>query len=200
MKRLLVLASGRGSNLKAILEATRTGTLRAKVIGAGVSKVCEALQVIEGNGLKAMIAPSEAEILQFVLNEKIDAVVLAGYMKVISPSLIEALRDEKGLSRILNIHPSLLPSFPGLDAYQQAFNAGVRESGITVHLVEKEIDSGPILDQKSFRIDQLKSPEEVQARGLQVEHALYPQTIDWFVHGEYRAEKREGAIYVARLH
>lgn len=199
MKRLLVLASGRGSNFRAILEAANHGVLRADVVGLGVSKRdAGAVQIAEERKLPILFAPSEEEILAFVKRERVDAVVLAGYMKILSASLIEALRDEKGLSRILNIHPSLLPSFPGLDAYGQAFHAGVRETGVSVHLVEKDVDGGPILDQKSFRLDRLRSVEEVESRGLSIEHEIYPKTIDWFVNGEYRIENRNGGVYVAR--
>jgi len=200
MKRLLVLASGRGSNLRALLEAAKHGVLRAEIAGVGVSKrESGAVGIAEAHGLSAMLVPSEEEILQFVARERIDAVVLAGYMKILSSSFIEALRDEKGLSRILNIHPSLLPAFPGMGAYAQAFHAGVRETGITVHLVEEKVDGGPILDQKSFRIDRLRSAEEVEARGLPVEHELYARTADWFVNGEYRVEERNGGRYVERV-
>lgn len=202
MKRLLVLASGRGSNFRALLEATRHGVLRAEIVGLGVSKRdCGAIGVAESAQLPILREPSEAEILTFVKEKKVDGIVLAGYMKILTKVFIDTLRDEKGLSQIINIHPSLLPAFPGLDAYTQAFHAGVRETGVTVHLVEPEVDSGPILDQKSFRIDRMTSPEEVESRGLPVEHELYAKTIDWFLNGEYQLLTRgtgEKRFYVSR--
>jgi phosphoribosylglycinamide formyltransferase-1 len=199
MKRILVLASGRGSNFRAMLEAVNHGVLRAEIVGLGVSKrECGAVQIAEGAGLPILLVPSEEEILAFLKRERVDAIVLAGYMKILSESFVEAMRDDQGLTRILNIHPSLLPAFPGMNAYAQAFDAGVREAGVTVHLVEKGVDDGPILDQKAFRIDRLRSAEEVEARGLPIEHELYPRTVDWFVNGEYRVETRGGRPYVAR--
>ena len=200
MKRLLVLASGRGSNFRAMIEAAKHGVLRAEIVALGVSKKDSgAIQIAEAHKLPVLLAPTEAEILEYLRRERIDAVVLAGYMKILTPSFIEALRDKDGLPRIINIHPSLLPAFPGMNSYAQAFDAGVRESGVTVHLVENEVDSGPILDQKSFRIDRLRTAEEVEARGLPIEHELYARTVDWFVNGEYRVEKRNGRLYVGRV-
>ncbi len=199
MKRILVLASGRGSNFRALIEAANHGFLRAEIVGLGVSKRDSgAVGIAEAAKLPTLLVPSEAEILDFVKRERIDAVVLAGYMKILSESFIEALRDDKGISQIVNIHPSLLPAFPGMNSYAQAFDAGVREAGITVHLVEKGIDDGPILDQKAFRIDRMRSAEEVESRGLPIEHELYARTVDWFVNGEYRVETRAGRHYVAR--
>lgn len=199
MKRVLVLATGRGSNFGALLEAAKQGVLRAEIAALGVSKRDSgAVQIAEAHRLPILLMPTEDEILAYVSREKIDLVVLAGYMKILSSRFIEALRGGNGLSRIVNVHPSLLPSFPGLDSYRQAFLAGVKEAGITVHLVEKEVDSGPILDQKSFRIDRLESAEEVESRGLPLEHELYARTLDWFVNGEYGVTNRNGRIYVAR--
>jgi len=198
MKRILVLASGRGSNFQALLEASLRGGLRAEIVALGVSRLdAGARGIAEKYGIPTLVKPSESEILEFVRREKLDAIVLAGYMKILGPELIEGMRDEKGLSRILNIHPSLLPAFPGLDPYSQAFRAGVRETGVTVHLVEREVDAGPILDQRAFRIDHLRTPAEIEARGLALEHELFPRTIDWFVQGEYKIESREGRTYVA---
>ncbi len=202
MKRILVLASGRGSNFRALLEASRHGVLRAEIAALGVSKRdCGAVGAAEAANLPLLLEPSEADILAFAKAQKIHFVVLAGYMKILSKHFIDALRDDKGLSQIINIHPSLLPAFPGLDAYGQAFRAGVREAGVTIHLVEPEVDGGPILDQKSFRIDRMRTVEEVESRGLPVEHDLYSKTIDWFVNGEYQLQNRgspEGKVYVAR--
>lgn len=200
MKRLLVLTSGRGSNFRAILETATQGLLRAEVVALGVSKKgIAAEEVAVEAGIPVLNEPTEDELLKFVQAEKIDAVILAGYMRIVSSRFIDSLRNSDGLSRILNIHPSLLPAFPGLNAYQQAFDYGVRETGVSVHLVEPKVDGGPILDQRSFRIDDLNEFSEVEARGLSIEHALYSRTIDWFVNGKYRIEKRGGRSYVIRL-
>lgn len=200
MKRLLVLTSGRGSNFRAILETAKQGFLRAEITALGISKMgIGAEKIAIEAGIQVLTEPTEDALLDFILQEEIDAVILAGYMKIVSARFIDALRDSNGLSRILNIHPSLLPSFPGLNAYRQAFRYGARETGVSVHLVEPEVDGGPILDQRSFRIDDLTDVEAVEARGLAVEHALYSRTIDWFVNGKYRTEKRGERLYVTRL-
>lgn len=199
LKRILVLTSGRGSNFRALLEASRHGVLRAEIVALGVSKRdCGAVQIGESAKLPVLFEPNEAELSAFFHREKLDAVVLAGFMKILSPEFIQGLRDERGLSRIINIHPSLLPAFPGLNAYRQAFEHGVRETGVTIHLVEPAIDSGPILDQRSFRIDHFKSAEDVEARGLPVEHELYARTVDWYLAGDYRLENRGGKTHVSR--
>lgn len=196
-KRILVMASGRGSNFRALLEAVNHGVLRAEIAGLAVSKRgCGAVQIAEAARLPTLLEPKEDEILAFIDRERISLVVLAGYMRILSAGFIDRLRDRDGLSRIVNIHPSLLPAFPGLDSYRQAFEAGVREAGVTVHLVEPQVDAGPILDQRAFRIDRLGSAEEVEARGLPIEHELYARTIDWFLAGEYRVEQRRSLCVV----
>ncbi len=200
MKKLLVLASGRGSNFRALLEAVNHGVLRAEIAALGVSRRdAGAVQIAETHRLPILLSPTETEILAYVRENRIDAVILSGYMKILSREFIDALRDDRGVSRILNIHPSLLPAFPGMDSYRQAFDAGVRETGVTVHLVEPAVDSGPILDQKAFRIDRLRSAEEVESRGLPVEHDLYARTIDWFVNGDYRLDTRGGRPYFEKF-
>ncbi len=199
MKRLLVLASGRGSNFRALCEAAEKRILRAEIAALGVpASGTGAAQIAESLGVPVVQVSTEGNIIDFFRKNQIDGIALAGYMKILSTELIEALRGPDGLSRILNIHPSLLPAFPGIHSYRQAFHAGVRETGVTAHLVEKEVDGGPILDQRSFRIDSCRSVEEVESLGLPLEHDLYPKTIDWFLNGEYRLEKREGKPYVNR--
>lgn len=200
MKKLLVLASGRGSNFRALLEAVNHSVLRAEVTALGVSRRdAGAVQIAESHALPILMTPSEDEILAYIRQNRIGAVILCGYMKILSRDFIDALRDDRGVSRILNIHPSLLPAFPGKDSYRQAFEAGVRETGVTIHLVEPEVDSGPILDQKSFRIDRLRSADDVESRGLPVEHDLYARTIDWFINGDYRLDSRGGRPYFEKF-
>lgn len=193
MKRILALASGRGSNFQALCDASKKGILRADIVGLGVSRLgTGAAQIAMSAGIPVLIQPSDQAIIDFFREERVDALVLAGYMKILSSELIEALRGKDGHSRIVNIHPSLLPAFPGMNAYWQAYNAGVPETGVTVHLVEREVDTGPVLDQKSFRIDDLRSVEEVEARGLEIEHGLYARAIDRFIN--------EGKLDVTRTH
>lgn len=176
--RVVLLASGRGSNARAIWESTRKGELPAQWVAcltnrpqAGVIEIAEQAGVI-------CTTIEKTEVLEARLIElKPDWVVLAGYMRKLSGPTIEAFRDAEGWSRIVNIHPSLLPAFRGLRAYQQAWDAGAQVAGATVHLVEAEVDSGPIVAQEAFAIDDCQSAEQVEARGVRIEHGLYPAAL-----------------------
>jgi formyltetrahydrofolate-dependent phosphoribosylglycinamide formyltransferase len=106
-----------------------------------------------------------------------DYIVLAGYMRVLSPAFLKHYRDENGFFRVINIHPSMLPAFPGKNAYEDAFAAGATESGITVHLVDEEVDHGPILAQRAFPRLTDDTLETFKARGLALEHELFPQVL-----------------------
>ncbi len=117
--------------------------------------------------------------------------VMAGYMRVVTPRLIEAFRSDRGYSRIVNIHPSLLPAFPGVESYAQAFHHGVKITGATVHLVEEQVDSGPICAQTAFDISACRTQAEVEQRGLSIEHRLYPETLSWILPEAFDIETRE---------
>jgi phosphoribosylglycinamide formyltransferase-1 len=118
-------------------------------------------------------------------------------MRILTPYLIDAFRCDKGYSRMVNIHPSLLPAFPGTHAYAQAFRYGVKITGVTVHLVEPVVDSGPICAQEAFSIEDCQSEDEVEMRGLAVEHRLYPKALNWILaerfayHGNRILKERE---------
>ncbi len=117
--------------------------------------------------------------------------VMAGYMRVVTPRLIEAFRSDRGYSRIVNIHPSLLPAFPGVESYAQAFHHGAKITGATVHLVEEQVDSGPICAQTAFDISACRTQAEVEQRGLSIEHRLYPETLSWILPEAFDIEARE---------
>lgn len=203
---IVVLASGRGSNFEAIHRAIQTGGLAAE-IGAVVSDRRDApvLQKAKAAGISALSVlpkPSEARALhERRILEAIRAfsprfLVLAGYMRIVTPELIGAFRSERGYSRIVNIHPSLLPAFPGLDGYGQAFRHGAKIAGCTVHLVDTEVDSGPICAQQAFPIVDCASAEEVEKRGLKAEHELYPAALSWILPEKFEVEKREERLCV----
>jgi phosphoribosylglycinamide formyltransferase-1 len=184
--RLAILVSGRGSNLEAILRAIKNGELDAKVeVVVSNNPDALALHIARKYGVHATavdhrgISRSEHEkrVLDELANYQIHFVVLAGYMRVLSAAFLNHYRHPEGYCRIINIHPSLLPDFPGVSGYEDAFAAGVLESGVTVHLVEEKVDQGPILAQERFprlRDDDLES---FKARGLAVEHRLYPAVL-----------------------
>jgi len=199
---IAILASGRGSNFDAIHAAVKSGKLAAEIVGV-VSDQPEA-QVLEkarALGVKAIAVPlkkgsprQEHEERVLAELEKLGPkfLVLAGYMRIMTPHLIEAFRCERGYSRIVNIHPSLLPAFPGVDSYGQAYRARVKETGVTVHLVESEVDSGPICAQEKFGIEDCQSVSEVEKRGLAVEHRLYSETLSWVLPEKFTLTQAQG--------
>lgn len=191
---IAVLASGRGSNFEAILRAITLNRLNARVV-AVVSDRAQApvLEKARASGIPAIHVPALKEIsreahdeaiLRALKESALEApvfLVLAGYMRIVTPKLIEAFRSERGYSRVVNIHPSLLPSFRGLNGYAQAFEHGCQVTGATVHLVEVELDDGPICAQAAFSIGDCRSSEEVEKMGLDVEHRLFPEALSWIL-------------------
>jgi len=183
---IAVLVSGRGSNLKAILEAIREKQLDAcvKIVISNKPDVA-ALKIAKEHGIETKVIASaglqrtEHEKLVYECLSKftIDYVVMAGYMRIITPFLLSKFRDERGFHRIINIHPSLLPAFPGANAYEEAFKYGVKLSGITIHLVDEQVDHGPILAQESFERLPDDTLESFTKRGLAVEHRLFPKVL-----------------------
>jgi len=174
--KLAVLGSGRGSNLQAILDAIDDGRLNAEVLlvisdqdGARI------LDIAAEAGIATFVPDgkySEAEVVERMAGSGVDLVILAGFMRIIRRAMLDAWPG-----RILNIHPSLLPKFPGLRAWQQALDAGESEAGCTVHVVDAGVDSGPILGQAKVTISEGDDAERLHARIQEQEHRLYPQTI-----------------------
>lgn len=193
---IAVLASGRGTNFEAIHQAIAKGKLDARIVGlvsdrpdAEVLARARALgvetRVITGlKGLKGMKLERKEHdrlVLEALRGWSPGFLVMAGYMRIVTRELIDAFRSERGYSRIVNVHPSLLPAFPGVDAYRQAFRYGATVTGVTVHLVDEGLDSGPICAQEAFSIADCPSPEAVERRGLEVEHRLYPESLRWIL-------------------
>lgn len=172
--KIVVLASGRGSNLQALIDAIERGALQS-TIAAVISNKPEAyaLQRAKDNGLKAICIPSKAvptqdffaNITQVVLEQEPDLIVLAGFMKILPANFVETFSN-----RIINIHPSLLPAFKGLDAQKQALDAGVKVTGCTVHFVDTGCDTGPIILQTPLSILPEDTVESLSARLLAIEH------------------------------
>lgn len=210
MTSIVVLASGRGSNFDAIHRAIQEKRLNAKILAvisdrkeapvlekakkAGIQAI--SIPVPEGSALERR-ALHEKKVLEELRKLKPQFLVLAGYMRILTPEFINEFRSEKEFVRIVNIHPSLLPSFPGKDSYAQAFHYGTRVTGVTVHLVDTEVDSGPICAQEVFPIEDCRTVEEVEKRGLEAEHRLYPQVLNWVLAEDFKVERRsEGRFYV----
>lgn len=184
--RLAILVSGRGSNMSAILKAIEEGRLNAAVsLVFSNNPQAPALETARAHGVPVESVASagrkraehEALTLATLSRHQIDYVVLAGYMRVLTGDFLRHFACDQGYYRIINIHPSLLPAFPGANAYEDAFNYGVRLSGITVHLVDEKVDHGPILSQQSFPRLESDTFETFRQRGLSVEHELYPKVL-----------------------
>lgn len=197
---IVVMASGRGSNFTAIYQAIEAGELSAD-IRALVCDQPEApvLDLATEAQIPTIMVPVQSEIkdkeqrridhderiLHAISGLDARFMVLAGYMRVFSPLMIRAFDSGKGYSRIVNVHPSLLPAFKGLDGYRQAFQYGCQLAGVSIHLVDEKLDHGPICAQEAFSISSMKMVDEVEKRGLQIEHSLYPQTLQWVLAEEF---------------
>jgi phosphoribosylglycinamide formyltransferase 1 len=194
MKRIGILLSGRGSNFEAIARQIDDGKLSAE-IAVVVSNVESApgLQRARDRGLNVFSANSnglsreafDRQVIHVLEEKCVDLVCLAGFMRLLSPSFIQAFRN-----RILNIHPSLLPAFPGLEAQRQALEYGVKVSGCTVHLVDEGLDSGPILLQAAVPVLDGDTEESLSARILEQEHQIYSKAIQRVLDGQIRIEGR----------
>lgn len=180
--RIAILISGRGSNMIALADAIENGQIPGAEIAAVVSDQPHApgLTIARERGLKTIAVARagrkreehEKEIVSVLRDERVDLICLAGYMRVLSPYFVDAFKG-----RILNIHPSLLPSFPGLDAQRQALAHGVKVSGCTVHFVDNTLDGGPIIAQRAVPVLDGDTVEKLSARILEQEHILYPEAV-----------------------
>jgi len=185
-KNLVVLISGRGSNLKAILEAIKSGKINAKVsLVLSNKKDAKGLEIAKEYGIKAkFIDPSFFEtrrgydiyIAELIKKENPDFVVLAGYMRILSDEFIDAFEG-----KIVNIHPSLVPAFQGKNAQKQALDYGSLITGCSVHFVTKELDNGPVIVQAVVPVLPDDTEESLSNRILHYEHKIYPQAIKWLV-------------------
>ncbi|MBP1153867.1 MULTISPECIES: phosphoribosylglycinamide formyltransferase [unclassified Paenibacillus] len=191
---IAVFASGNGSNFQAIADAVKEGRLDARIEllvcdrpKAKVVKRAEAagIPVFAFNPKEyASREAYEHEILHQLQQRNVELIVLAGYMRIITNVLVDAY-----WGRMINIHPSLLPSFPGLDAVGQALRHGVKVTGVTVHLVDGGLDSGPILAQRAIDIQPGDTEASIAERIHEIEHRLYPQVIQGICNGSIRLEQ-----------
>jgi phosphoribosylglycinamide formyltransferase 1 len=189
-----VLVSGRGSNLQALIDAQARGELGGE-IAIVVSNVEGALALERARAADIATAfrdhrgkkreEFDAEIVAILRAAEVSLVCLAGYMRLLSPVFVRAFPG-----RILNIHPALLPAFPGLDAQKQALEYGAKVSGATVHLVDEGLDSGPIVLQAAVPVLARDTADSLSARILETEHRLYPRAVRLLLGGRYRLEGR----------
>jgi phosphoribosylglycinamide formyltransferase-1 len=194
--RLGILLSGRGSNFLAIAESIRTGKLKGTEIAVVISNVRGAagLSAAERLGLSTAVFESrgrkredhDADVIASLRAHKVDLVCLAGYMRLVSPQFVAAFPN-----RILNIHPSLLPAFPGLEAQEQAFAYGAKITGCTVHFVDEELDHGAIVVQRAIPVLDSDDEHSLAERILAEEHLAYTEAIARVVSGDYQVQGRK---------
>jgi len=194
MKRLAILLSGRGSNFEAIARNVRGGRIDAEIaVVVSNNPAAKGLETAAGLGLKTLCLPSKgvdtdiwaARAVEELKPYAVDLICLAGFMRRVGASLLEAYAG-----RILNIHPSLLPSFPGLHVQQQALDYGVKYSGCTVHFVDADLDTGPIVKQAAVEVLDGDDADTLAARILVQEHRIYTEAIALVLSGKYRIEGR----------
>jgi phosphoribosylglycinamide formyltransferase-1 len=186
--RCAVLVSGRGSNLRALLEAIDRGECRARVAGVIADRPrCAALELARERSLPVRVVPPsehpdraawDAALADTIAALEPELVMLAGFMRIVGDRVLARF-----CGRIVNVHPSLLPSFPGMDAPRQAIEARARISGCTVHLVDAGVDTGPILAQAALRVHESDDAASLHARIQALEHALLPRVVDWIATG-----------------
>jgi phosphoribosylglycinamide formyltransferase-1 len=190
MKNLGILLSGRGSNFEAIAKNVVTGKIPEARIAVVISNEPDAggMAIAQRLGLEALLIPSkgkqrqehDGEVVAALHQRNVDLVCLAGYMRLLSPWFVQQFPR-----RILNIHPSLLPAFPGLEAQEQAFAYGVKIAGCTVHFVDEELDHGPIVVQKAVPVLDSDTERSLAARILEHEHIAYTEAIKLVLDGTY---------------
>jgi phosphoribosylglycinamide formyltransferase-1 len=188
LKKLGILLSGRGSNFEAIADSIKAGRLNAE-IAIVISNRADApgLESAKRRGLNAQLIPSkgrireehDADVIMALKHAQVDLICLAGYMRLLSPDFIRAFPH-----RIVNIHPSLLPAFPGMDAQKQALEYGVKMTGCTVHFVDEHLDHGPIILQKPVPVQDGDDVNSLSARILEQEHTAYSEAIGLILSGE----------------
>jgi phosphoribosylglycinamide formyltransferase 1 len=189
-KRIAVLISGRGSNMVALADAVGAGrvpgadirlVLSDKPDAAGLARAAErGIETLAVERRGRTREEHEREIISHLRARGVELVCLAGYMRLLSPCFVEEFRG-----RVLNVHPSLLPAFPGLDAQRQALAHGVRVSGCTVHFVDESLDAGPIITQRAVPVEDSDTVETLAARILAEEHRAYPEALALVVRGGY---------------
>ncbi len=197
--RVAVLASGRGSNLQAVIDAIEAGQVQATIVAViSNKKDAVALERARKHGLPDIFVdpkpftgrPDSREaydraLLDVLTQRDAELVLLAGYMKIVTAVLVDAYAN-----RMMNIHPSLLPSFPGLDVQKKAIDWGCKLAGCTVHFVTEGVDEGPIILQAAVPILDDDNPETLAARILRQEHIIYPRAVQLFAEGRLRVEGR----------
>ncbi|MBF0522103.1 MAG: phosphoribosylglycinamide formyltransferase [Candidatus Omnitrophica bacterium] len=194
--KFAVFASGFGSNLQAIIDAVKNGEISAELaLVFSNSRKAHALKRAEEAGIptlcleaKDYLTPQsyDRDIVIYLKEHDIDFVVLAGYMKLLTPFFVKEFPD-----KVINIHPSLLPSFKGIEGIKDAFTYGAKVTGVTVHFVDDKMDHGPIIMQEALDVKEGEPLESLEARIHAIEHKMYPRAIQLFVKGKLKIQGRK---------
>src|SRR5579863_7589290 len=198
-KRIGVLLSGRGSNFEALADSVSAGRIPDAEIAIVIShrEGAPGIERARARGIDARVIPSKGlereaydrQVVAALQEKRVDLVCLAGYMRLLSPYFVQAFRG-----RILNIHPSLLPAFPGLESQRQALEHGAKFAGCTVHFVDENLDAGPIIMQACVPIEDADTPEVLSERILRQEHRIYTEAVRIVLEGRYRMDGRRVLI------
>lgn len=195
MLNIAVCVSGGGTDLQSIIDACEAGKINGQIrLVISNRKKAYGLERARLHGIQAEWIKDEDEILKRFEEEKIDVVILAGYLAIVGDKLIEQYKN-----RIINIHPSLIPSFCGpgfygMHVHEAVFKRGVKVSGATVHFVTGEVDGGPIILQRAVDISDLETPEDIQARVLEIEHEILPEAVALYCEGRVSVENERVKI------
>ena len=195
MLNIAVCVSGGGTDLQSIIDACEAGKINGQIrLVISNRKKAYGLERARLHGIQAEWIKDEDEILKRFEEEKIDVVVLAGYLAIVGDKLLEQYKN-----RIINIHPSLIPSFCGpgfygMHVHEDVFKRGVKVSGATVHFVTGEVDGGPIILQRAVDISDLETPEDIQARVLEIEHEILPEAVALYCEGRVSVENERVKI------
>jgi phosphoribosylglycinamide formyltransferase 1 len=194
-RRIAVLISGRGSNLQALIDAVSDGRLRAEIAVVISNRVdAQGLERARAANIDTLTIPHrdfptrdafETVLVRELRARDVSLICLAGFMRLLGPTFLDAFPN-----RILNIHPSLLPAFPGVDAQRQAWDHGAKIAGATVHFVTGELDGGPIITQRAIPVLDNDTPETLAARILDVEHRIYPEAVGLVLDGGWTIDGR----------
>jgi len=204
MLKVGVLASGRGSNFEALAKAFRSGKIKGEIKVLIVDKRnAGAIERAKKYGINWIFVDAksfptredyDSKIVSILKHLEVDLVCLAGYMRIVSPVFVNAFKN-----RIMNIHPAILPAFPGLNAQKKAVEYGVKVSGATVHFVDEGVDTGPVIIQAVVPVSPEDTEETISEKILKFEHRIYPQAVKWFAEGRIKVNGRkvivEGADY-----
>ncbi len=196
---IAVFASGRGSNFEAIVKAVRSGKVKANL----ALMLCDnpsASVILKAKRLKVktvLIDPRlhltkkslEDRIIRHLKDNKIDLILLAGFMRILSPRFVLTYKN-----KIINIHPSLLPAFKGADAIKDAFDYGVKVTGVTVHFVDEKMDHGPIILQREIKIEETESLSSLEGKIHKLEHKVYPEVLRLFINKQLKIKGRKTLV------